>query len=1189
MPVVLTIDVEPDRRRTDRDHASTPFGFERILELEPRMRDQLSRLSDSDARFTWCLRMDPQIADTYGDAAWFATEYEKQWSRVADARDVIGLHPHSWRWRDGWVSDQGDDDWVAHCMQLAMHTYQSTFRRPCAVYRHGDGFMSNALARQLDEAGVRVDLTIEPGSPARRGILAEEASTGWLPDTRDVPSQAYRPSASDFRKSDATKSSGLIMMPLTSGLSVETQLRDGRLVPTGTYECLALWTEPVRFARMLRAHLRQPGVSHLAFAVRADIGLLPTAWSSVEENVAEVCRQLEGRHQWCTALEALELVDPGAVVARPEAEEPADRAARASAWLHGVDDPGFRARAEPEAYETLMEDAGRLVARVQSLGLDAGPSASSDPEASTVPGEGLMLDWVEAEDQVECPTCGREQRATRFLEVTNPRIGAAPAGVLRCARCRTVVPEWSRTGYDMTDEAIDEHIEFYAGLDAMLTTLSAVEPRAGLRFLDVGCGYGFGLDLARFAWGWDVTGVDPWNTALRGRDELHLDIRTKGLDAEPELQAGQFDVVLASETLEHVPDPAGFLRQVRACLADDGVLVMSTPNAAFVAPGNPVKEVVAALGTGGHRCLVERGGLETLLHDAGFDAVVVDEADTSVMALRAVASPTAAGLARCRALATSPDFDLLVRYCDARADEAPSGSALRLGMAARHVQYALHAGDGARAEAGFARLRDALRERHGLDIDEPAATSARASASGVPVVAAAAHYSAGFLDLVVRDRPERAARQFAAAAVAASVSTGGPSPAPMWLQMRALGHEALALARSDPARAPEALGRMRRAAQRLIGADVAEVEALSRQVVSELAREQDDADSKTKVALDEDDRALQVSVVIPVYNGRRHLAEAVESLATQTRPPVELIVIDDGSSDDGPAVLEAVDAPFPIRIVRQARAGQSTARNRGVELAQGELLAFLDQDDTWHPHHLEAMCAHFEDAPLVGWVFSDFDEIDEDGRTVTLSFLRENSVQHPRRTLTACLAQNLMVIPSASVMRRSMFTALGGFDEQLQGYEDDDLYVRAFRAGWQLVFEPQSLTRFRVHPSSSSANSRFAESRRRFCDKLELTVPDDRRLSRYYMRDVVAPRFFQDALNDYVRAVGQRDWDGAQARLLDLDHFAALHRNHATLRWKLTALRNPQLFRRMLRANDAIPFSPRIMRDSAFRLREPRE
>jgi glycosyltransferase involved in cell wall biosynthesis len=334
-----------------------------------------------------------------------------------------------------------------------------------------------------------------------------------------------------------------------------------------------------------------------------------------------------------------------------------------------------------------------------------------------------------------------------------------------------------------------------------------------------------------------------------------------------------------------------------------------------------------------------------------------------------------------------------------------------------------------------------------------------------------------------------------------------------------------------------------------------------------------------------------ISAILPLHQGRAHVAEAIRSVARQTLRPAELIVVDDGSNDGGVEevekllVVEAAAIGFPVRVVRQECRGQSAARNRGALEAEGDLLAFLDQDDLWHPEHLADLAGALEADPAAGWAYSDFDEIDLAGRLVTVSFLREHGIQHPKRTLAACIASDLMVLPSASVLRRSAFDEVGGFDERLRGYEDDDLYVRMFRSGWRMAFVDRSLTRFRVHGSSSSAGGTFAESRLLYAAKLRAQIEDDRRLNRYWFRDVVAPRFLEASLDDYVRAISDRDWPDAESALRAIEHFAAFRRSDPVSSLKLLVLRNPRRFRRLLQANQLLPPSLRPARSPVFRLR----
>ena len=330
----------------------------------------------------------------------------------------------------------------------------------------------------------------------------------------------------------------------------------------------------------------------------------------------------------------------------------------------------------------------------------------------------------------------------------------------------------------------------------------------------------------------------------------------------------------------------------------------------------------------------------------------------------------------------------------------------------------------------------------------------------------------------------------------------------------------------------------------------------------------------------------RISAILPVFNGRRFLLGAVRSVLAQSLPPCELIVVDDGSTDGS---LEELDnlppAPFPVRVLRQANAGQSAARNAAAREATGEYLAFLDQDDAWYPRHLEELVAPLAADPAVGWAYCDFDEMDLDGHLVTRAFMRAQGVEHPKRTIYDCVSGDLMVLPSASVMRRDAFEQADGFDESLCGYEDDDLFVRFFRLGWDHVFVDRPLLRFRIHAASSSTSSRFLDSRARYAAKLAAILPDDSRMLRYYVSEAIAPRFFLTSLDDYVRACSARDWEGARLALGSVNHFAALRRRSQLLRWKLLWIQRPRLFRLLLAFNDRLPYRTRFIRNPTVTLR----
>lgn len=231
---------------------------------------------------------------------------------TARGDQVGGVHPHSWRWNAvarRWVSDQGDPEWVAHCARMGLNAYAEAFGRTCAAYRHGDRAMTTALAHLLDEADVKVDLTVEPGLPATRGLANGELTTGWIEDTTRAPTEAYRPSRNDFRV-PAARQNGLLIVPLTRALDIQIIEQRGTVQPHGQWDTLILWDDPARFRSRLLRCLANPQLQHLAFAIRSELPLCES-WSWFEANLAELCRHpINADLVWCTASEVAPLLPP---------------------------------------------------------------------------------------------------------------------------------------------------------------------------------------------------------------------------------------------------------------------------------------------------------------------------------------------------------------------------------------------------------------------------------------------------------------------------------------------------------------------------------------------------------------------------------------------------------------------------------------------------------------------------------------------------------------------------------------------------------------------------------------------------------------------------------------------------------------------------------------------------------------
>lgn len=180
---------------------------------------------------------------------------------------------------------------------------------------------------------------------------------------------------------------------------------------------------------------------------------------------------------------------------------------------------------------------------------------------------------------------------------------------------------------------------------------------------------------------------------------------------------------------------------------------------------------------------------------------------------------------------------------------------------------------------------------------------------------------------------------------------------------------------------------------------------------------------------------LDVSVVIPTHNRARELTRALRSVAAQSVPPREVIVVDDGSVDETPHVMKS---QFPwVRYIRQRNRGVSRARNAGIEIASGEWLAFLDSDDTWFPDKLERQHRLLGSRPRFLWCHTDEIWIRRGQRVNPM----DKHAKQGGSIFMHCLAR-CVVSPSTVLIRREMLDAVGLFDETLPACEDYDLWLR---------------------------------------------------------------------------------------------------------------------------------------------------
>jgi glycosyltransferase involved in cell wall biosynthesis len=225
-----------------------------------------------------------------------------------------------------------------------------------------------------------------------------------------------------------------------------------------------------------------------------------------------------------------------------------------------------------------------------------------------------------------------------------------------------------------------------------------------------------------------------------------------------------------------------------------------------------------------------------------------------------------------------------------------------------------------------------------------------------------------------------------------------------------------------------------------------------------------------------------VSIILPYYNEVRFIAEAVESAKSQTYKNIEVVVVDDGSTESAHQHLLTIPG---IKIIRQANGGASSARNRGRAESSGDYIVFLDHDDRLMPNavtsHLEAL----KRKPDAGLIFAAVREIDERGDITAPPYLCV-----PRRNyFHAFLEANLIHCPASAMVSRDALDRLGGFDPTVDPGDDHDLYIRIARE-FPVLRHTALVAEYRIHSSAVSQDGKkmYAAAERVF-NKVKLTIP----------------------------------------------------------------------------------------------------
>lgn len=231
-----------------------------------------------------------------------------------------------------------------------------------------------------------------------------------------------------------------------------------------------------------------------------------------------------------------------------------------------------------------------------------------------------------------------------------------------------------------------------------------------------------------------------------------------------------------------------------------------------------------------------------------------------------------------------------------------------------------------------------------------------------------------------------------------------------------------------------------------------------------------------------------ISVIIPLYNKEREIEGTIRSVLAQRLQPLEIVVVDDGSTDRSAALVEAIPSPL-IRLVRQPNAGECAARNRAIAESRGELLALLDADDEWEEGFLEEIASLYREFPGCGIYSTAFRVVSHDGIFPAPTPTRRGIVENFFRDS----AHRYVSIPSASAIPRQVIDRVGGFPDGMKMGGDLYMWIKIARR-YPVCFSPQPLCRYSKVASNRSASTYTPERTVYSFEELyDPAAPDDER------------------------------------------------------------------------------------------------
>jgi len=306
MPVVITIDVEPDHPWPQPGQRDPWLGFEAWIEYAGMLRDRLAVATGRPVKFNWALRMDDQISGVYGTPCWVAETYGPSLDKLRDAGDELGVHPHAWRWEDPpgrWLQDHDNSEWVATVIHTSFEAFRTSFGYDSPNHRFGSRFITPHILRTVRALGAKIDMTVEPGARGMAALEDSVPSTGYLPDQGAAPRVPYQPADDDpFRAATndgATNdgathdADGLWILPITAfdpgpWLSPSRRLaRRVRFAGRPLHRPAELWApaEPAAFWNLALESADDLPTPYLSLAVRSDCLIRPALSKPVKDKL----------------------------------------------------------------------------------------------------------------------------------------------------------------------------------------------------------------------------------------------------------------------------------------------------------------------------------------------------------------------------------------------------------------------------------------------------------------------------------------------------------------------------------------------------------------------------------------------------------------------------------------------------------------------------------------------------------------------------------------------------------------------------------------------------------------------------------------------------------------------------------------------------------------------------------------